>query len=103
MRIGFRPYSVQVSADPTALRNRAVLRKTYFLGVMLRLELELPSGLVIRSRLSKEEFARLGLEDDKEVSFQIRSYRILSKEGDLGNEVATMHTHKPSPYVGEGI
>jgi sulfate transport system ATP-binding protein len=104
MRIGFRPYSVQVSADPTACRHRAVLRRTYFLGVMLRLELELPSGLVIRSRISKEEYARLGLQDGREVSFQIRTYRILSKEGGpLGNEVATTHTHKPSPYLGEGI
>ncbi len=104
MRIGFRPYSVQVSADPTACRHRAVLRKTYFLGVMLRLELELPSGLVIRSRISKEEYARLGLQVGADVSFQIRTYRILSQDGGvLGHEVATTHTHKQSPYLGEGI
>ncbi|HUD49119.1 MAG TPA: ABC transporter ATP-binding protein [Candidatus Baltobacteraceae bacterium] len=104
MRIGFRPYNVQVSPDPSLCRHRGVLRKTYFLGVMLRLEIELPSGLVIRSRISKEEYARLGLKDDHEVSFQIRTYRILSKEGDpLGNEVATTHTHKPMPHLGEGI
>jgi sulfate transport system ATP-binding protein len=102
MRIGFRPYNVQVSADPLACRHRAVLRRTYFLGVMLRLELELPSGLVIRSRISKEEYARLGLRDGSEVSFQIRTYRILSKQGGpLDAEVAT--THATFPHLGEGI
>jgi sulfate/thiosulfate transport system ATP-binding protein len=102
MRIGFRPYAVQVSADTSAYRYRAVLRRTYFLGVMLRLEMELPSGLVIRSRISKEDYARLGLVDEQPVSFQIRSYRILSREGDpLGAEVAT--AHEMQPCLGEGI
>ncbi|HEY3916081.1 MAG TPA: ABC transporter ATP-binding protein [Verrucomicrobiae bacterium] len=102
MRIGFRPYNVQVSADPLSCRNRAVLRRTYFLGVMLRLELELPSGLVIRSRISKEEYARLGLKDGGEVSFQIRTYRVLSKQGEpLGAEVAA--THETFPHFGDGI
>ena len=53
MRIGFRPFAVQISADSAAYRCRAVLRHTFFLGVMLRLELELPSGLTIRSRMTK--------------------------------------------------
>ncbi|HEX3716710.1 MAG TPA: ABC transporter ATP-binding protein [Verrucomicrobiae bacterium] len=102
MRIGFRPYNVQVSADPFALRHRAILRRTYFLGVMLRLEIELPSGLVIRSRISKEEYARLELRDGEAVSFQIRTYRILSKESEpLGTEVAA--THETLPHLGEGI
>jgi sulfate transport system ATP-binding protein len=102
MRIGFRPYSVQVSADASAYRYRAVLRRTYFLGVMLRLEMELPSGLILRSRISKEDYARLGLADGRTVSFQIRSYRILSKEDEpLGAEVAT--AHEVPPHLGEGI
>jgi ABC-type sugar transport system ATPase subunit len=102
MRIGFRPYAVQVSADSSAYRYRAVLRRTYFLGVMLRLEMELPSGLILRSRISKEDYARLGLADGQTVSFQIRSYRILSKENEpLGAEVATAHDMPPS--LGEGI
>jgi sulfate/thiosulfate transport system ATP-binding protein len=102
MRIGFRPYAVQVSADDTAYRYRAVLRRTYFLGVMLRLEMELPSGLILRSRISKEDYARLGLADGRTVSFQIRSYRILSKEDEpLGAEVATAHEVPAS--LGEGI
>jgi sulfate transport system ATP-binding protein len=102
MRIGFRPYAVQVSADDSAYRYRAILRRTYFLGVMLRLEMELPSGLILRSRLSKEDYARLGLADGQTVSFQIRSYRILSKENEpLGAEVATAHDIPAS--VAEGI
>jgi sulfate transport system ATP-binding protein len=102
MRIGFRPYAVQVSADPTTFRYQAVLRRTYFLGVMLRLELVLPSGLVLRSRISKEEYSRMGLADGRTVSVQIRTYRVLSKEnGMLGDEVAT--THELPPNLGEGI
>jgi sulfate transport system ATP-binding protein len=98
MRIGFRPYSVQVSADTSAYRYRAVLRRTYFLGVMLRLEMELPSGLLIRSRMSKEDYASLGLADGRDVSLQIRSYRILAKEGEpLGGEVATSFDITPQP------
>jgi hypothetical protein len=46
--------------------------------------------LIIRSRMSKEDYASLGLADGCAVSLQIRSYRVLAKEGEpLGNEVAT--------------
>jgi len=63
---------------------------------MLRLEIELPGGLVIRSRMSKEDYARLGLADGRPISFQIRAYRVLSKEGDpLADEVATTHEMPP--------
>ena len=60
LRIGFRPYAVQISADLNLFPYRAVLRRTFFLGIMLRLELELPSGLILRSRMTKEEYAQLG-------------------------------------------
>jgi sulfate transport system ATP-binding protein len=101
-RIGFRPYAVQVSADSSTFRYQAVLRRTYFLGVMLRLEMELPSGLVLKSRISKEDYARLGLADGRAVSLQIRTYRILSKEDEpLGGEVST--SHEIPPHLGEGI
>ncbi len=80
MRIGFRPYAVQISSDLTQYRHRAVLRHTFFLGVMLRVELELPSGLTIRARMSKEDYAHQALEDGMEVSFQIRQYRVLARE-----------------------
>jgi sulfate transport system ATP-binding protein len=102
IRIGFRPYSVQISPDPAAHRYKAVLRHTYFLGIMLRLELELPSGLILRSRMTKEEYAKLGLLDDMEVSFQIRQYRILGSDGQtLPPEVSV--THDVPAHLGEGI
>ncbi len=92
LRIGFRPYAVQVSSNLGEHRHRATLKHVYFLGVLLRLELETPSGLVIRARITKEEFSRLGLEEDREVSFQIREYRVLSREGDaLPPESAVAH------------
>ncbi len=82
MRIGFRPFAVTISPDPQAYRCRAILKHTFFLGVMLRLELELPSGLLIRARLTKEEYRALGLHDGMKVSFLIRRYRILRGEGE---------------------
>ena len=80
LRIGFRPYAIQISPDLTQFRYHAVLRHTFFLGVLLRLELELPSGLIVRARMTKEEYAQHALEDGKEVSFQIRQYRVLARE-----------------------
>src|SRR6516162_9285804 len=100
LRIGFRPYAVQISADLTQYRYRAVLRRTFFLGVMLRLELELPSGLVVRARMSKEDYAHQCLEDGKEVSFQIRTYRILARErGSLSPETEILY--RPPPVMGD--
>jgi sulfate/thiosulfate transport system ATP-binding protein len=102
MRIGFRPYAVQISADLTQYRYRAVLRHTFFLGVLLRVELELPSGLTIRARMTKEEYAHQGLEDGKEVSFQIRQYRVLAGETaplPPENELKL----QPPPILGENI
>jgi sulfate transport system ATP-binding protein len=78
VRIGFRPYAVQVSADLTRFRHRAVVRYTFFLGVMMRLELELPSGLAIRARITREEYSQLGLAVGSQVSFQVREFRVLS-------------------------
>src|SRR6266516_2971670 len=102
LRIGFRPYAVQISSAVKAYRYRAVLSHTYFLGVMLRVELELPSGLLIRARMTKEEYAFQALADGKEVSFQIRQYRVLAREGDkLAPEVAV--THDVPVALGEGI
>ena len=92
IRIGFRPYAVQVSSNLGEHRHRATLKHVYFLGVLLRLELETPSGLTIRARITKEEFSRLGLEEGREVSFQIREYRVLSREGDaLPPEASVAH------------
>ena len=102
LRIGFRPYAVQVSSDLSLLPYRAVLRHTFFLGILLRLELELPSGLIIRSRMTKEEYAQLGLEDGREVSFQIKNYRVLASENaKLSPELESRY--QAPPNIGENI
>src|SRR5229473_2343925 len=102
LRIGFRPYAVQISSDLTQYRYHAVLRHTFFLGIMLRVELELPSGLVIRARMSKEEYAHQGLEDGCEVSFQIRQYRVLAREAAALSAETELRYQAP-PVVGEHI
>ena len=102
LRIGFRPYAVQISSDLTQYRYRAVLRRTFFLGVMLRVELELPSGLVVRARMSKEEYAHQCLEDGKEVTFQIRQYRVLAREQAALPPESELSYQAP-PVIGEHI
>jgi sulfate transport system ATP-binding protein len=101
LRIGFRPYAIQISPQLSEYRYRATLRHVYFLGVQLRLELETPSGLTLRTRITKDEFVRLGLTEDQEISFQIREYRVLSRDGfTLNPEVSAVHQ---APSIGEGI
>jgi len=102
LQIGFRPYAVQISPDLAQFRYRAILRRTYFLGIMLRVEIELPSGLTLRSRMTKEEYAQLGLHDGREISFQIRTYRLLAGENEpLGPE---MHfKYQAPPSIAENI
>jgi sulfate transport system ATP-binding protein len=102
LKIGFRPYAVQVSTDLNLYPYRAVLRHTFFLGVMLRLEFELPSGTMLRSRMTKEEYAQLGLEDGREVSLQIRNYRVLAKE-EIGLPPETEFKYQPPPTIAEHI
>ncbi|HLH53559.1 MAG TPA: ABC transporter ATP-binding protein [Verrucomicrobiae bacterium] len=102
LRIGFRPYAVQISSDLTQYRYHAVLRHTFFLGVMLRVELELPSGLVLRARMSKEEYAHEGLYDGREVSFQIRQYRVLAQDA-AALPPETDLSYPSPPVVGEHI
>jgi len=102
IRIGFRPYAVQISPDLTQFRYKAVLRHTFFLGIMLRLELELPSGQLLRSRMTKEEYSQLGLSDRMEVSVQIRNFRVLTEQSEhLTPEIAASYPHRPN--LGEGI
>src|SRR5215475_14137388 len=102
LRIGFRPYAVQISSDVTQYRYHAVLRHTFFLGIMLRVELELPSGLVIRARMTKEEYADQALEDGKEVSFQIRQFRILARETEALPPEKELPYEEP-PSIAENI
>lgn len=101
LRVGFRPYCVQISGNPGEFRYRAEIKHIYFLGVNLRVELETPQGLVIRARVSKEEFGRHNVGEGDLVSFQIRNYRVLAREGDtLQPETATVHS---SPDFDAGI
>jgi sulfate/thiosulfate transport system ATP-binding protein len=102
LRIGFRPYSVQISVDLGLYPYRAVLRHTFFLGIMLRLELELASGLILRSRMTKEEYAQLGLADGKEVSLQIRNYRVLAAET-TALPAEREISYQPPPTIAEHI
>ena len=102
LRIGFRPYAVQVSSDLTQYPCHAVLRHTFFLGVLLRVELELPSGLTIRARMTKEEYAHQALEQGKEVSFHIRQYRLLTQENAPLPPERELPC-QPPPVIGENI
>jgi len=101
-RIGFRPYAVQISTDVTQYRYQAILRRTYFLGIMLRLELELPSGLKIRSRMTKEEYSQLALYDGCDVSFQIREFRYLGSENS-GLRPELLNINELPPTYGDHI
>ncbi len=102
VRIGFRPYAVSVSTDLAQYAYRATLRHTYFLGILLRLEFELASGLIIRGRMTKEEYTTLGLEDGREVSLQIRNYRILARDdAPLGGEL--LAPQRTPPHIAENI
>jgi sulfate/thiosulfate transport system ATP-binding protein len=102
LRIGFRPYAVQISSDLTAYRYHAVLRRTFFLGVLLRVELELPSGLIVRARMTKEEYAQQGLEDGREISFQVRQYRVLAREAAALQPESEL-SYQPPPSIAENI
>jgi sulfate transport system ATP-binding protein len=82
LRIGFRPFAVQVSPDPTQYRYPGIIRHTFFLGILMRVEVELPSGLMLRARMTKEEYSQLGLHEGQKVSILIRSYRILRGESE---------------------
>ncbi len=102
MRIGFRPYAVAVSNDLALYPYQAILVHTYFLGILLRVEFELPSGLVVRGRMTKEEYAVLGLENGRRVSIQIKAYRILARDdAPLGRELVSPIS--TPPHIAENI
>ncbi|HET9960933.1 MAG TPA: ABC transporter ATP-binding protein [Nitrospiraceae bacterium] len=81
LRVGFRPYYVKVAEDPSRYRLQAKLRHIYFLGVAYRLEIETPEGLVLRSRMNKEEFRRYRFQEGQSVSFAVTHFRFLPQEG----------------------
>ena len=80
VQIGFRPYYLKVSEDPRRFRQHARLRHIYFLGVAYRLEIETDDGLLLRSRMNKEEFRQCRFQVDHPVSFAITHFRILPAE-----------------------
>ena len=79
--MGFRPYYLKVAEDPTRYRQQAKLRHIYFLGVAYRLEIETPDGLILRSRMNKEDFRRCSFAVGQPVSFAVTHFRILPQEG----------------------
>lgn len=81
VQVGFRPYHVRVSEDPAMFRLRARLRHTYFLGVAYRLEIETEEGLLLRSRMNKEEFRAHEFQEGAPVSYAVTQFRILPEEG----------------------
>lgn len=102
MRVGFRPYAVSVSTDLALYPYRARLLHTYFLGILLRVEFELPSGQVVRGRMTKEDYASQGLADGCEVSLQIKNYRILARDdAPLGSELPAPSS--TPPHIAENI
>lgn len=81
LQVGFRPYYVKVSEDPARYRQTATLRHIYFLGVAYRLEIETAEGLILRSRMNKEEFRQYRFEVGQPVSFAVTQFRFLPQEG----------------------
>jgi sulfate transport system ATP-binding protein len=102
LRIGFRPFAVQISPDPVQYRYPGIIRHTFFLGIMLRVEVELASGLMLRGRMTKEEYAQLGLHDGQKVSILIKSYRILRGEDEELSPEIVANDKGPGNY-GAGI
>lgn len=82
--IGFRPYAVKLSPDPSSYPLRATIKHVYFLGVAYRVEIECPGGLVLRSRLNKEEYLEQRYETGQEISFAVVQFRILPSEAAAG-------------------
>lgn len=96
VQVGFRPYYVKVSEDPRRYRQQAKLRHIYFLGVAYRLEIETSDGLILRSRMNKEEFRQYRFEVGRTVSYAVTQFRFLPREGDqTGAEV-----RRPLPTPG---
>jgi len=80
IRIGFRPYYIKLSEDSHHFRLQARLRHVYFLGVAYRLEIETEHGLILRSRMNKEEFRQRRFEVGAAVSYAITHFRILPQD-----------------------
>ncbi|HJR77385.1 MAG TPA: ABC transporter ATP-binding protein [Nitrospiraceae bacterium] len=96
VQVGFRPYYVKISDDAARYRQQAALRHIYFLGVAYRLEIETPDGLILRSRMNKEEFRQYRFEPGQTVSYAVTQFRFLPREGErLGSDI-----RRPLPSPG---
>jgi sulfate transport system ATP-binding protein len=80
VRVGFRPYYIKVSEDPETFRLQATLKHIYFLGVAYRLEIQTADGLILRSRINKEEFRQRHFEVGWPVSYAITQFKILPED-----------------------
>ena len=95
VRVGFRPYYVKVSEDPARFRQSARLRHIYFLGVAYRLEIETEDGMILRSRMNKEEFRQYRFEVGRPVSYAITQFRILPSEGGTARHAPSLPISGP--------
>jgi len=99
VRIGFRPYYLRVAEDPSRFRLQARLRHIYFLGVAYRLEIETEDGLLLRSRMNKEEFRQCRFEVGARVSYAITHFRVLPQEGAPAAAPALPYPPSGSPFT----
>ena len=79
VQIGFRPYAVKLSTDLTRYPLRAVVKHVFFLAVAYRVEIDCEGGLVLRSRLNKEEYRDYQYRAGQEVSFAVVQFRLLPR------------------------
>ena len=99
VRIGFRPYYVKISEDPARYRQQAKLRHIYFLGVAYRLEIETVEGLILRSRMNKEEFRQYRFDLGQTVSYAVTQFRFLPREGDPHGAEVRRSLPSPGPLT----
>ncbi len=98
MQVGFRPYYVKVS-DDMRYRQRAKLRHIYFLGVAYRLEIETSDGLLLRSRVNKEEFRQYRFQVGQTVSYAVTQFRFLPREGGADFPADPRSASTPGPLT----
>lgn len=99
VQVGFRPYYVKVSEDPQRYRQPAKLRHIYFLGVAYRLEIETEEGLILRSRMNKEEFRQYRFEVGQSVSYAVTHFRFLPQEGKSLPSTEPPHRPDTGPFT----
>jgi sulfate transport system ATP-binding protein len=99
VQVGFRPYYVKISDDPARYRQQAKLRHIYFLGVAYRLEIETADGVLLRSRLNKEEFRQHRFEVGQPVSYAVTQFRFLPREGEPSGSGVRRSLPVPGPLT----